>query len=139
MAAAGSNGLSPGRDQVGQVPGMNWLMPSAPAGLTASGCQPDSCSICAAMTEGAAAAQRAPACRTRATYCAGTVPALRPWPSPPMAALAGPLAPAVNTVATTTGSTTTSTAAVVTGPALRISGSPLLGRGGDARPPLLLT
>ncbi len=83
---------------------MNWLMPCAPAGLTALGFHPDSCSICAAITADGAAAHNAPADNTDAQYFSGTDPGRRPPPVPANgAAAAGAGGGDANTTTTSNG------------------------------------
>lgn len=59
---------------------MNCDKPWAPAGETAAGFQPDSCSICAAISGGLTSAHIEPASMTHASNSGGTVPvANEPW------------------------------------------------------------
>lgn len=59
-----------------QVPGMNWAMPCAPAGLPALGFQLLSASICAAMMLGVTISHTDPARITSLWYSAGTLSTL---------------------------------------------------------------
>ena len=97
---------------------MNWLNPSAPTGDLAFGFQPDSASICAAITAGLMTSHMAPALSTQGTYSAGTWPDLRPPPTPCSSASASlpPLTATIITTGIITAATQPPTTQVVTDP-----------------------
>src|SRR5579884_3986273 len=98
MASLGLNVLalplpSSSRAQVGQVPGMNCAMPSAPAGLTACGFQPLSCWIWAAISGAVTPEHTWPPLSTHGTSSGrGTAVVLR-LPLPHPASARGELVP----------------------------------------------
>ena len=59
---------------MGQVPGMNWAIPMAPAGETMVGSKPDSWYSCAASRDGVSSGHMCPYFCMRAASAAGTVP-----------------------------------------------------------------